>query len=152
LRKFKASIGSTNALGGEHLIDDDSAPQPLTDDDMSESDSDEDDDQTLNDLYESTTQGEIDLDEIMVSAALAGKSIGVDPAHLSKIWKINLKTVERTLEVVSQNNKRTGGPTLSRNYGTNDRMFKDSGTYTQGGIPEQQVDRRPYAIQKLRYK
>jgi hypothetical protein len=83
LRKSKASIGSTDALGGEHLIDDDSATQPLTDDDMSELDSDKEDDQTLNDLYESATQGEIDLDEIMVSAAHAGKPTGVDPAHLS---------------------------------------------------------------------
>ncbi len=124
LGKFKASIGSTDALGGEHLIDDDSATQPLTDDDMSESDSDKEDDQTLNDLYESATQGEIDLDEIMVSAAHAGKPTGVDPAHLSKIWKIDLKTAERTLDVVSQNNKRTDDPKLSRNYGTNDRMLR----------------------------
>jgi hypothetical protein len=124
LGKFKASIGSTDFLGGEILINDDSATQSLTDNDMSKSDSDkEDDDQTLNDIYKSATQGEIDLDEIMVSATHAGKSTGVDPAHLSKIWKIDLKTAERTLDVVSQNNKRTDDPKLSRNYGTNDRML-----------------------------
>jgi len=66
-----------------------------------------------------------DLDTIMISAAHAGKSKGVDPAHLSKIWKIDLKTAERTLDVVSQNNKRTNDPKLSRrNYGTNDRMLQ----------------------------
>jgi hypothetical protein len=74
LGKFKASIGSTDALGSEYLIDDDSATQPLTDDDdMSESDSNEDDDRTLDDLYESVSKGEIDLERLMVSAAHAGK-------------------------------------------------------------------------------
>ena len=60
----------------------------------------------------------------MVSATHAGKSKGVDPAHLSKIWKIDLKTAERTLDVVSQHNKRTDDPKLSRNYGTNDQMLR----------------------------
>jgi hypothetical protein len=124
LGKFKTSIGSTDALGGEYLIDDQSATQTLTDDETSESESDQDDDQTLDDLYESVTQGEIDLDEIMVDAAHAGKSKGIDPAHVSKIWKIDLKTAERTLEVVSQYNKRTDDPTLSRNYGTNDASLQ----------------------------
>ena len=59
----------------------------------------------------------------MVSAAHAGRSKGVDPAHLLKMWKIDLKAAERTLEVVLQKNKCTGNPTLSRNYGTNDRML-----------------------------
>jgi hypothetical protein len=85
LGKFKASIGSTNTSGGEHLTDDDSATQPLTDNDMSDSDSDEDDDQTLDHPCESVTKGEIDLDEIMVSATHPTKSKGVDPAHLSKV-------------------------------------------------------------------
>jgi hypothetical protein len=100
------------ALGGEYLTDDDLATQTLM---MSESDSDEDEDQALDNLYESVTPGEIHLDALMVSAAHAGKSKGVDPAHLSKIWKIDLKTAECTLEVVSQNNKRTNNPKLSRN-------------------------------------
>ena len=130
LGKFKISIGSTDALGGEYLVetvDDDSATQPSTEDDTSQSTSDEEDedeDQTLDNLYDEVKRGEIDLDEIMVSAAHANKPKGVDPAQLSKIWKIDLKTAERTLEVVSQNKKRTEDPTLSRNYGTNDRMLR----------------------------
>ena len=52
---------------------------------MIESDSDdEDEDQALDELYDRGTKGEIDLDTIMISAAHAGKSKGVDPAHLSK--------------------------------------------------------------------
>jgi hypothetical protein len=73
--------------------------------------------------YDRVTRGEIDLDTIMVSATHAGKSTGVDPTHLSKIWKIDLKTAERTLDVVSQFSNRTDDPKLSRNYGTNDRML-----------------------------
>jgi hypothetical protein len=121
LGRFKASIGSTNASRNEYLVetvDDDSS----TDDDTSASDSDKEED--LDELNDRATQGTIDLDEIMVSAAHAGKPKGVDPSHLSKIWKIDLKTAERTLEVVSQSSKRTDDPKLSRNYGTNDRMLR----------------------------
>ncbi len=124
LEKFKASIGSTNASGGEYLTDDDSATQPLTDDNTSDSDSDEDDDQALDQTHDSVTKGEIDLDERMISATHATKSKGVDPAHLSKVWRIDLKTAERTLEVVSELNRRVDDPTLSRNYGANDRMLR----------------------------
>jgi hypothetical protein len=106
-------------LGGEHLIDDCSD----FNDDVSDSDSDKEDDQTLDEIYEIVAQGEIDLNKIMVSAAHAGKLKGVDPAHLSKTWKIDLQTAQRTLKVVSQNNKRTDDPTLSRNYGANKRML-----------------------------
>jgi hypothetical protein len=67
-----------------------------TDDDMCSSESDEEED--IEELYERATQGEIDLDEIMVRAAHAGKRKGVNPTHLSKILE---KTAERTLEVVS---------------------------------------------------
>jgi hypothetical protein len=82
LGRFKASIGSTDASSEEYLVetvDNDSS----TDDDMSASDSDEEED--LDELYERATQGKIDLDEIMVGAAHAGKPKGVDPTHLSKI-------------------------------------------------------------------
>jgi hypothetical protein len=66
LGKFKASIRSMDVLGGQYLIDDDSATQTSTDEDMIESDSeDEDEDQALNDLYDRATKVEIDLDAIM---------------------------------------------------------------------------------------
>ena len=126
LGKFNASIGSTNVSGGEYLTEDDLATETLSDDNdnIIESDSDEEDEnQALDDLYDRVTRGEIDLDTIMVSATHAGKSTGVDPAHLSKIWKIDLKTAERTLDVVSQFSKRADDPKLSRNYGTNNRML-----------------------------
>jgi hypothetical protein len=110
---------------GEYLTKDDSATETLSDNNDIELDSDDkDENRALDDLYTRVTKGEIDLDTIMVSATHAGKSTGVDPAHLSKIWKIDLKTAERTLDVVSQFSKRTDNPKLSRNYGTNDRMLR----------------------------
>jgi hypothetical protein len=60
----------------------------------------------------------------MLSATHAGKTKGVDATHLSKMWRIDLKTAERTLDVTSQNSKRVDNPTLSRNYATNDRMLR----------------------------
>ena len=60
----------------------------------------------------------------MVSATHAGATKGVNPSHLSKIWKISQETAERTLEVVTQHNMRAHDPKLSRNYGTNDRMLR----------------------------
>jgi hypothetical protein len=100
LGKFKESIGSTNAMGGECLIEtvdeDESVTQNSDDDDnMSMSDSPEDEDQWKDNLHENVTKGEIDLDETMVSASHAGKPKGVDPAHLSKTWKIDLKTAKK---------------------------------------------------------
>jgi hypothetical protein len=35
-----------------------------------------------------------------------------------------LKAVEQTLDMTTQNSKRTDDPTLSRNYGTNNRMLQ----------------------------
>ena len=62
---------------GEYLIDDDSATETSSDDNMIESDSDDkDEDQALDDLYNRATKGEIDLDTIMVSATHTGKSTG----------------------------------------------------------------------------
>ena len=123
LGKFQVSIGSTNATKSEFLVEDDSSTTS-TDDDMMVETVEEDDEQTLDNLFEHVTKGEIDLDEIMVSAAHASKSKGIDAEHLSKVWRIDLKAAERTLDITSQNSKRTDNPTLSRNYGTNDRMLR----------------------------
>jgi hypothetical protein len=82
LGKFKAAIGSTNALNSEYLYEDDSETQPLTDDELSDGDDTENESLILDELFESVTKGEIDLDEMMVSAAHAGKPKGIDPATL----------------------------------------------------------------------
>ena len=95
------------------------------DDNNSESSSSESsDDESVTTLFESSLRGEIDLDNIMVSAAHAPQPKGIDAEHLSKIWRIDQKQVKRTLEITSQHSRQADDPTLSRNYGTNDRMLR----------------------------
>ena len=60
----------------------------------------------------------------MVSAAHVGRSKGIDAEHLSKTWRIDVETAERTLDITSQHSMQKDNPTLSRNYGTNDRMLR----------------------------
>ena len=64
------------------------------------------------------------LDDYMAAAASGGVPHGIDAKHLAKVWRISHKEAERTLEVTSQHSTRTQDPTLSRNYGTNDRMLR----------------------------
>ena len=64
------------------------------------------------------------LDNFMASTSQAGKSRGVDPKHLSKIWRISHEDAQRTIDVTTQTSIRTDDPTLSRNYSTNDRMLR----------------------------
>jgi hypothetical protein len=95
------------------------------DDEASNDDnSSNEDDLLFDDIYEGSLRGEIDLDDIMVSAAHAGRSKSIDAKHLSKTWRIDLETAKRTLDITSQKSIRKENPTLSRNYGTNDRMLR----------------------------
>ena len=64
------------------------------------------------------------LDSFMASTAHAGKSRGVDPKHLSKIWRISHEDAQRTIDVTTQMSTQTDDPTQSRNYSTNDRMLR----------------------------
>jgi hypothetical protein len=121
LGKFQASIGSTNVTNNQYLFDDeaDHEEEPCTKDESSS-----DRDRLLNNLYEGSLRGEIDLDDIMVSAAHAGKTKGVNAEHLAKTWQIDLDTAQKTIDVTSQKSSRKDNPTLSRNYSTNDRMLR----------------------------
>ena len=60
----------------------------------------------------------------MVSAAHASRPKVIDTSHLSKIWRIDIESEKRTLDVTSQYRIRINNPTLSRNFGTNDRMLR----------------------------
>ena len=44
----------------------------------------------------------MDLDNLMASTAQVGKSRGVDPKHLSKIWRISHEDAKITINVTSQ--------------------------------------------------
>jgi hypothetical protein len=75
-------------------------------------------------LFKDSLSGEVDLDAYMVSAAHARPRMDVDAEHLSKIWRIDLESAQRTLEVTTQRRKNTPLESLTRNYSTNDRMLR----------------------------
>ena len=118
--KFKSSLGSTNGTTSQFLVDDDTkAMEPSTDNDFLV-----DSTNMLDDFYSKATKGNIYLDDIVVSATHTSRPKGIDASHLSKIWIIDLDSVKRTLEFTSHHSKMNDNPTLSRNYGTNDRMLR----------------------------
>ena len=86
----------------------------------------DDDDRSMSDgSHESVSiTSEMDLDEFFVSGVTAGKSHGVDAAHLSKVWRISHDDAKRTIQATSQHSARPTDPTLTQNYGTNDRMLR----------------------------
>ena len=105
LGMFQATIGSTNAPRGTYLVE-------TVDDNNGES-SESSDDESVTTLFESSLRGEIDLDDIMVSAAHAQRPKEINAEHLSKIWRIEQKQAKRTLEITSQHSRRANDPTLS---------------------------------------
>ena len=121
LGDIQIAAGSTNPFRGDFLYDN-------KDDQQNESDLDNvimeaDQDMELDQLYEQSLRGEVDLDEIMASTMHANKSKGVDAPHLAKIWQIDQEVAKKTLAITSQHSKRTDNPKLSQNYGTGDRML-----------------------------
>ena len=104
---YQATIGSTDALRGSYLV------ETVNDNDSESSSSESRDDESATTLFESSLQGEIDLDDIMVSAAHARRPKGIDAEHLSKIWRIDQKQVKRTLKITLQHSRQADDPTLS---------------------------------------
>jgi hypothetical protein len=66
----------------------------------------------------------IDLDDFMISASYAKMTRSVQAVHLSKVWRIDMETAERTLEITSQKCNRKPSTELSQNYATNDKMLR----------------------------
>lgn len=71
-----------------------------------------------------STAAFLDDDIANASGAFAATSKGVSPEHLSKIWRIDIPTAKRTIELTTQLAKRSEIDNLSRNYPTNDRMLR----------------------------
>ena len=117
--QFAMNIGATSIFDQTYLGDGDS--QDTSDDDDTSLDNSDDyfDPMELDDdTYE------ILLDTFMASTAQAGKTRGVDPKHLSKIWRISHEDAQRTIDVTTQMSIRTDDPALSRNDSTNDMMLR----------------------------
>jgi hypothetical protein len=66
---------------------------------------------------------EISSTSATIKATMAGRPNGVTAKHLSKVWKIDVETAKRTIEVTTQLRQHEADASLSRNYSTNDRML-----------------------------
>ena len=79
----------------------------------------------IEEMMELEAKGKLDLDDTFVSATHAhAPSNDINASHLSKIWRIDHDTAERTLEITTHLARRTTDPKLVRNYNTNDRMLR----------------------------
>ena len=95
ISRFASAIGSMNSHSEKYLFD------------LSPDYSDE------------PTIGDLDLDSFCASDTHAEAPKGISADQLSKVWKIDLESAKRTLDVTTQKCKRSNDPTLSRNYSTN---------------------------------
>ena len=84
----------------------------------------EEENQQLDSLFESVSQGHIDLDSVMAGSVSGGKHNQFDAEHLSKVWCIDHDTAKRTIDITSQRSVKTNDLRLYRNFGTNDRMIR----------------------------
>lgn len=64
------------------------------------------------------------LDEIMVSPTHAAPLNGVNAYDLSKVWRIDLESAQRTLDVTTQHQRRKDNPSISINCKTSDQMLR----------------------------
>ena len=108
---FAASIGSTTVGTGSEFLVETVDSDDGSDDEMS----DGDEDPSCGDLF----GDDIDLDGLLeqafVGSTTAAKPQGVLVEHLSKIWRIDLKTAKKTLDVTTQLLRRSEDTALSRN-------------------------------------
>ena len=126
LGSMQMSLGSTDAPNSEYLDEGDDnstvTAASSTEDDMS--DLEVRNESLLDTIFTKSQTGQLDLDEIMASATHVRKSKSISSEQLSKVWRIDVETAKRTLDVTSQLNTITDDPKLSRYYGTNDRMLR----------------------------
>jgi hypothetical protein len=90
------------------------------------SDDNTDNDELLSHLVDMDEpfHAEIDLDDYMISATHVKMKRNIQAEHLSKIWRIDMETASKTLDITSQNCDRKLATGLSRNYATNDKMLR----------------------------
>ena len=121
----EGTIGATTAIGKEFLLVDENNDDF---DDGSEERSEGDEGETTGDVYETPIPGagtdELDLDQVFATGVEAIHRGNANAKHLAKIWRISYYDATRTIDATSQHSVRSEDPTLSQNYGTNDRMLQ----------------------------
>ena len=119
--RIAASIGSTNALQSRYISDSEPEDEEQNNDDSTCND----DDDSFAITFDLDDDGANErVDEFFSHSTSASRPRGVTPEHLSKIWRISQEDTRRMINTTTQTSVRTQDPTLSRNYGTNDRMLQ----------------------------
>ena len=134
------TIGSTTANCGSYILDDDDPVSSLDGSSVANDHGDHPvdtnntdhnnplsvigDNKVLDYLFVKSLQDDFNLDDIMASAVHAARHQDVKPEHLSKVWRIDVNTARKALDITSKRSVRKDYPKLSRNYGTNDRMLR----------------------------
>ena len=119
--QIAASIGSTNTLQLRYISDSEPEAEERNHEDSTCNDDDDSFDLTF-DLDDDGAQAWVD--EFFSHSTNASRPRGVTPEHLSKIWCILQEDARRTINMTTQTSVQMQDPTLSRNYGTNDRMLQ----------------------------
>ena len=91
------NVGATSILDQVYRDDDDSQ-----DSNYDEENSMDDPEVDFELMELEDDKNEAVLDNLMASTAQAGKSRGVDPKHLSKIWRISHEDAKKTNDVTTQ--------------------------------------------------
>ena len=119
--RFAASIGSTNTLQSRYISD----SEPEAEDQKQDDSTCNNDDDSFAMIFDLDDDGAHErVDEFISHSTSASRPRGVTPEHLSKIWCISQEDARRTIHTTTQTSVRTQDPTLSRNYGTNDRTLQ----------------------------
>eukprot|EP00957_Ditylum_brightwellii_P206873 15350347-Ditylum_brightwellii.AAC.1 len=123
---WMVNIGSTNTYHGKYLMEDDTTAPTEDETELlisSSDDSSVDSESTgawdKTDVPDIFMDGQLDLDEIMVSAAHARLRKNITADYLSKIWYISTEGAERTPRVTSQHEARNKNHSLSKNFSSN---------------------------------
>ena len=118
--RIAASIASTNTLQSRYISDSEPEAEEQNHDDSTCND----DDDSFAITFDLDDDGAHErADEFFSHSTSASRPRGVTPEHLSKIWHISQEDARRTINTTTQTSVRTQDPTLSCNYGTNDRML-----------------------------
>ena len=119
--QIAASIGSTNTLQSQYLSDSEPEANKQNHDDSTCND----DDDSFDLIFDLDGDGaQARVDEFFSHSTNASRPRGVTPEHLSKIWHISQEDTRRMINTTTQTSVQMQDPTLSRNYGTNDRMLR----------------------------
>ena len=98
--QFAMNIGATSIFDQIYLDDD--SQDTSDDDDTSMDDPMDNSEDDFDPMELDDDTNEALLDNLMTLTAQAGKSRGVDPKHLSKIWRISHDDAQRTIDVTTQ--------------------------------------------------